>query len=356
MTKLPETKRSATTFKQRVEKFWKWFPDVAKRFEAAVDADDPQSVVNEVSEYMVDTLPGLSWAMGRNEAGLHSFTLTGEGLVPKQLLAEYWHSKAIAVEGWVFFASRQPAPVETLKDIAIGVADEKHVDVANFIVKTSIDEEAELIDIVAWHPELVHVPTEHHFQILFLLLDETLGEFGVQNWLGEIKVEPITDMANTRTLLEMPKFIEQLNKYHQWEKYSPLETYSTYEVPEQVSCPRGDTVVGSSCMPEVIFDYIENGGVSTEDPVADTGAELLYVAIEGDAFPEGTEAETRGDLEDELDDVLIANQSGRTVGGATGLSQSYIDILIYDGDSSRQLILKTLDRLNLREQITIVKF
>lgn len=74
-------KRLRTTFKARVEKFWNWFPDIAKRFEAALAADNPQPVVDEVSAFMATNMPGLSWALGRGENELHSFTLTGEGQI-----------------------------------------------------------------------------------------------------------------------------------------------------------------------------------------------------------------------------------------------------------------------------------
>jgi hypothetical protein len=351
-----KSKRFRGTFKARVAEFWRWFPDVAKRFEAAAEADDPQEVVNEVGEYMERTLPGLSWALGRGENGKHSFTVTGEGLVPKQLLAAYWQSQAVELPGWTFYASRQPSPPETLKDLAIGVSEDDQVDAASVIVKTSVDEEAEQIDIIAWHPSLAKVPAEHHFQILFLLLDEALGEFGVQTWLGEIKVEPIEDSTGTRSLIDLPKFIEQATSYHGWEKFPPLETLSTYEVSEEVSGPRGDTVVGSSIIPDVIFDYIENDGTSTEDPLEDTGAELVYVAIEGSAFDEGSEVEALNAIEEELDEALLDADSGQTLGGATGSKQSYIDVLILDGDKSRQLIEQTLDRLQLSSRCRLINF
>ena len=356
MTFGPKKKKSKGTFKTRVAEFWKWFPDVAKRFETAAESDDPQEIVAEVGEFMESTLPGLSWALGRGENGDHSFTLTGEGLVPKQLLAAYWHSQAVELPGWTFYASRQPSSPETLKDLAIGVSEEEQVDAANFLVKTTIDEEAEQIDITAWHPALANVDEEHHFQILFLLLDEALGEFGVQTWLGEINVEPFTESVGTRSLLDLPKFIEQASSYHQWEKYPPLETYSTYEVSEQVSGPRGDTVVGSSCIPEVIFDYIENDGRATEDMLEDTGAELVYLAIDGSVFADGNEVNARTSIEDELDDALEEAHSGRTLGGATGSSQSYIDLLLLDGDNSRQIIEQTLERLQLTSRCRLINF
>ncbi|MCC6509599.1 MAG: hypothetical protein IT423_10855 [Pirellulaceae bacterium] len=352
----PSQKRLRTTFKTRVEQFWSWFPEVAKRFEAALAADDPQPVVSEVSNYMATNMPGLSWALGRGEGDLHAFTLTGEGMIPKQLLAEYWHSRAIEMPGWVFHASRQPSSYETLKDVAIGVTDQEQVDAANFLIKTSIDEENEVIDLVAWHPSLVNVPEEHHFQILFLLLDEALGEFGVQTWLGELTVEPITDMTNTRNLLELPKFIQQVSNYHEWEKFPPLETYSTYEVPEQVSGPRGDTVVGNSCVPDLVFEYIENEGELSDDPLEDTGAEFVYISLDGAVFVEGDEVDARSNIEDELDTALAENLSGRTIGGATGVQHSYIDLLLFDGARSREIIEQILQRLQWAGKYEVVDF
>ena len=356
MKRGPRKKRPNASFKARVTEFWEWFPDVAKRFEEAADSDDPHEVVSQVGDFMEMNMPGLSWALGRGESGEHSFTLTGEGLVPKQLLAAYWQSRAISLPGWVFYASRQPSPPETLKDLAIGVSDEEQVDAANFIIKTVIDEEGELIDITAWHTALANVDEEHHFQILFLLLDEALGEFGVQTWLGEIKVEPITDSVNTRSLLELPKFIEQVSSYHQWVKYPPLETYATYEVSEQVSGPRGDTVVGNSCIPDVIFDYIENDGQLAEDLLEDTGAELVYLSIDGSVFAEGNEVDALSNLENGLDVALESALSGRTLGAATGSTQSYIDILILDGDKSRRIIEQTLERLQLTSRCRLINF
>ena len=352
----PKKKRSKGTFKTRVTEFWEWFPDAAHRFEAAAETDDPQDVVSEIGDFMEATLPGLSWALGRGESGEHSFTLTGEGLVPKQLLAAYWHSRAIDLPGWTFFASRQPSTPDTLKDLAIGVSDEEQVDAANVVVKTSIDEEEELIDLTAWHPALARVDEEYHFQILFLLLDEALGEFGVQTWLGKIEVQPITDHANTRSLLELPKFIEQASSYHEWVKYPPLETYSTYEVSEQVGGPRGDTVVGNSCIPDVIFEYIENEGKLDEDLLEDTGAELVYLSIDAAAFAEGNEVDALSNIENALDDALEAALSGRTLGGATGSDQSYIDLLILDGDQSRLIIEQTLERLQLTGRCRLINF
>lgn len=349
-------KRAVKTFKQRVTEFWEWFPDVARRFSEAAKTGDPKDIVTEVSDFMSHTLPSLSWALGSGDNGKNSFTLTGEGLVPKQMLAEYWHSRAVEIEDWTFFASRQPSSAETLKSIAIGVSDQQQVDVENFMVETTVNEETQEIDITAWHPSLEHVDEDHHYQILFLLLDEALGEFGVQTWLGEIKVEPLSGQGVRRSLLDLPRFIEQVKNYHQWEKFPPLDTYSAYEVSEMASGPRSDTVAGSSCIPDVIFDYIENSGEATEDPLEDSGAEFVYLAIESSVFPEGSEVDARSTIEDQIDIDLTAALSGWVVGGATGSEHSYIDILLLDGAESRRLIEKTMRRLKLSDKCELINF
>ncbi len=142
--------------------------------EASLASDDPKFIVDKVTRYMSKHLPTLSWALGTNASGTLSFTLTGEGIVPKQILTDFWLSQAIERPGWEFYASRQPTPRDALQELSIGVSDQDQVDAEHFLIETEVDEDAERIDIVAWHPALEKVDDEHHFQILFLLLDEAL--------------------------------------------------------------------------------------------------------------------------------------------------------------------------------------
>lgn len=256
---------------------------------------------------MQETLPSLSWVFGPGEMGGHSFTVSGEGQVLKQLLAEYWHSRAPEIPHWTFYGSRQPTPAERLTDMAIQVGKQESVDVETFLLKTSVNGEAQVIDIVAWHPALEHVPQEHHLQILFLLLDETLGEFGTQTWLGDIKIEAIPASEETVALAKLPEFIDQVNKYYEWDKLPPLKSYVVYEVPSQTDTRRGDTVVGTTCIPNSIFDLLENEGKLPEDPFEGTGAELSYVAIDSAVFPDGEQSQVRGNIEDALSDALESN-------------------------------------------------
>jgi formyltetrahydrofolate hydrolase len=157
-------KRREQSFKSRVNEFWDWYVGVADRFYATIEDNKCEDLVNEVSDFMEKTLPNLCWVFGPGEADGHSFTVTGEGEVAKQLLAEYWQRRAPVIKNWTFHASRQPTTGEQLKDIAIQVGEQEQVDVESMLLKTSVDTEAEVIDIVAWHPALEQVPEEHQLQ------------------------------------------------------------------------------------------------------------------------------------------------------------------------------------------------
>lgn len=344
------------TYKDHVTDFWKWFPQVADQFHATIEKGKCAELADEISQVTNTYLPGLSWVFGPGENGGHSFTASGEGIVPRQMLAAYWHSRSPNIPGWTFYASRQPSSVEQLKDIEIQVGELEKVDAENFLIQATVDDEQQVVDIVAWHQALGVVPEDHHLQILFLLLDEALGEFGTETWLGEVKVEPIGKDAQTRKLTELPEFLEQVETYHKWEKLPPLQNYSVYEVNQATDAPRGDTVVGTTCVPGVIFEFLENDGRLVENPIGNTGAEFAYIAIDGQIFPDGQQSDVRGRIEDALNYRLEKELSGRVVGGAFGMRESYIDLLLFDGQNSRDVINKTLHSLELDNVSRIESF
>ena len=344
------------TFKQRVSEFWSWYVQVADRFRETIDAGECASLADEVGEFLDANLPGFGWVFGPGDNGGHSFTLTGDGQVAKQLLTRYWLAAAPEIPTWTFYASRQATPIETLKTSSIRVSESASVDVETFLIRTKVDEENESIDIVAWHPAYETVPSEHHMMILFVLLDEALGEFGTEMWLGEIKIEKFERDSKTRSIADLPAFIQQMNAYHQWQKLPPLESYSVHRMTEQTEGPRGDTAVGSSLISGIVFDYIENGGKLDDDPIVGTGAELIYIAIDGDVFPDGEQADVRGKIDDAISESLEKHASGETLGGAFGLGESYIEMLLFDGVESRELVEQTLADLQLHGRYRMESF
>ena len=81
-----------------------------------------------------------------------------------------------------------------------------------------------------------------------------------------------------------------------------------------------------------------------------------YLAIDGSVFPDGKQTDVRGKIEDAVGDALAKSESGRTLGGAFGLRQSYIDLLFFDGLNSRQVVETTLEGLQLRGKSQVLSF
>ena len=343
------------TFRDGVLKFWEWFPTVADNFASMLDDQKGEKVVAEVRKNVNKWMPSMCWVFGPEPDG-HSFTLTGEGVEAMQLLAEFWLTQAVEVPGWRFYSSKQPSTPEAVGNFSIQVGENLEVDCERFMVATSVDEENERIHLQAWHPTYARLGEEHHMQILFINLDELLGEFGTQTWIGEMKIEPIPESENAKPLIELPAFIKSVSDYHKWEKLSPLETYSVYESPEPQDFPRGDTLFGSTCIQHTLFAMLNEGGKLSEDPCRGAGAEFVYVAVDRSVFPEGQEVEVRANIEETIDESLRKVGSGRSLGGAFGIERCYIDFLLFDGKSSRKIVEEQLKQLQLSSLSTIEPF
>lgn len=154
----------AKTFRDRVKEFWEWFPTQTSLIQTALSGDDPPGDLAPFVEAVGEKIGGLSWVFGpgETEGGL-SFTVTGEGEKPRQLLSKFWLDSAVEVPGWNFYGSRQPS--ETL-DAMIQVGDQQ-VDFDTLRVVVKPDDENQKADIAVWHPVFEHLDDNNRFQILF---------------------------------------------------------------------------------------------------------------------------------------------------------------------------------------------
>ena len=343
----------AHTFKTRVASFWNWYAQNADRFYQTIESGQCPDLEPEVSKIVHQLFPGFAWVFGPGADGVgHSFTLSAEGDLNRQFLTSFWLANAPEINGWTFYSSRQPSQIEAEHAIQV---DGLEFAAGDFLVDARVDEENELIHIKAWHPSFAHCDQDRQYSILFVWLDEAMGEMGTQTWIGEIETSPEIS-ENGMPITELRNFISSVESTYGWEKYPPDETYSTYQLPEQSQeFPRADTIAGSTCNMQLLMDYFNADG-QMEDPLDSTGAQFIYLSIDPQVFPAGEQVEVRGKIEDALEDVLRANLSGRVFGGAFGLSGAYIDLVIFDGNESLRLVDETMRQLALQGQYSIEPF
>src|SRR5688572_2990151 len=103
------------TFNQRAAGFWEWFASAGEELRSIHNEGDRDRLPAIVSPKVNEFLPGMAWVFGPGTGkGFHSFTLSGEGVMDRQILAEQWLQRSPGIENWTFHASRQPE--ETMGD------------------------------------------------------------------------------------------------------------------------------------------------------------------------------------------------------------------------------------------------
>lgn len=348
-----KTKPQEPTLKQRVAGFWEWFAANADRIDAAIEENRCADMQPETSGAVDNWLGGMAWVYGPGESGNgHSLTLSGEGSLAKQFVAEYCVSQAPELARWVFHSSRQPSIWDGGKFVLRLDDGGEEFNAIEFWVTPNVNDEREELDIFVWHPSIARLPEGTCMSALFLTLDELLGEHGTQNWIGEIKFTG-EHLENSIPITELPEWIANLERDHGWKKFPPTETYSNYRLKtEEYSWPRGDTVVGTSRFFDLVGDYLDAKG-PCEHPFPGIGVDYVFVSIPTSFFPQGEAVNGRGVIEDEIIEALESAAAGISLGGATGRQNCYMDFAIYDGERSIEIIRDVLRKRNAPKQTTI---
>jgi len=339
------------TFKTKVEDFWIWFEANAERILETIN-DGKCGDLSVETAAAVNNMGLGAWVYGpppEGEVG-HSLTVSGEGNIHLQFLTEYWLSKAPKLKGWTFYSARQAGNLGGFIDIK-GLK----VELKAMWVNTVVNNENEKIDITIWHHNFPDIEENDRHMITFIILDEVLGEYGTDNWIGEINYSDQA-MKESMPVAELKDYVHQLHSETGWKKYAPTEVYSSYKIPElEKTFPRSDTFIGTTANFNLVRDFLYAEGVM-ESPLEGTGADFVYISCNCSILPKGREVDFRGDIEDVLCEALEAEGYGKVFGGATGHQNFYVDIVIFDGEKSLDIIKSVLCAQKLPSDTTIHYF
>jgi hypothetical protein len=331
----------AATFKSKVEHFWDWFATQASKFDEIIESKSTRGLAEAINPKVDEVTPQVAWVFGPgpNDKG-HSLTLSGEGVPHLQLLTAYWCARAPVIDRWTFHPSRQPSA--SIEGFQLGMGGRTFDPIA-FWLTLHVDAENEKVDLTAWHPFLDQIDEQHRFAPLFLVLDEVLGEFGTQNLVGTVKLNN-TRLSDAIPLKELPDSLARIVRENGWKKFPPTETWTGYSCPNpHTRFPRGDTIAGTTCHPDLIQDYLKAEG-ELADPIAGSGADFVFVRFDAACLPSGKQVEARGAIEESVEAALSEHATGRFLGGALGTEFAYIDLLLCDGRTSLQIVREALQR------------
>ena len=269
----------------------------------------------------------------------------------QQLLTRILCEQAPQIPRWTFYPSRQPGSLDGLV-LTFG---EKRFNPAEIWITPTLDFDSERIDIVCWHPEWADLDERQKWTMLFLFLDEILGEYGTQSFIGKMEFGD-SKLKDALPLSELRPYIGRTREEKGWSEKIPGENSTLYQFEEPHNhFPRGDILIGNTRLPKLLEDYLEAEG-NLQDPLAGTGAEYAYLQFESKQLERGNEVDGRARIEDAIEHELRPSGSGRILGGAFGTTNSYIDLLVLDAEESVTHIQKLLHKISVSFPVSLHYF
>lgn len=172
-----------------IERFWAFWTEHTTRIEAQVGEQMDEDLVEAVSKAVRAVHPDLDWEFGPGDESTHSFTLTGHGDPNLRQLAERWRAAAPETPGFDLFTTRQAVPRDQVMGITLAISDVK-LDFEQLRFQTKTDDSRRCVDVVIHHPAFAKITGDEPMRASFILLDQILGEDGVERWIGDIAASP----------------------------------------------------------------------------------------------------------------------------------------------------------------------
>jgi hypothetical protein len=203
--------------KAGIEAFWAWWPTVKGKLDESISSREgfDQTLIQEINRRVAEIGPDLDWELGKGRESAHHLCLSGHGDPLGRLLAERWLACAPERDDrWEYHAARQAAPPGMSLEMG-----GQRIELEDFVFSIEEDESRELLDIVGYHPSFPAIEDENlRNRMLFIALDQALGEDGVERWIGSVDLsdDEIEDGAPLQGLREAVADLRERATRERW--------------------------------------------------------------------------------------------------------------------------------------------
>lgn len=184
------------------EAFWRRWGELRGEVRRAIESGDFGDLPNRISGAVEHIADGLTWELGPGDQAQHAFCISSNGDPDKRAAIESCLRRGPGVDAeWEYHPARQPVPVEAVDGFSLRFG-ESDLTFGDVRVAWSPDEDRERLDVTVHHPVFAAMPDEARQQAGFVILDNVLGEDGVERWIGGIDWvnEPLEDGKGLRDL------------------------------------------------------------------------------------------------------------------------------------------------------------
>lgn len=174
------------------QNFWKWFQEneaVLFDFEK-----DQERMFDKLLTQMHRVQPNLTFEFGPKENGRREFIISADGIKEAFPKVESLYASAPALPRWKFVKFR---PRREPFDISYA-----GVNVVAKSVRVDAERQGQKADVTVFVPNYSKAQNRAYSAIVFLLLDQALGEYDVETRVGAIEIEDLAEAPSRAGSLE----------------------------------------------------------------------------------------------------------------------------------------------------------
>ncbi len=333
-------KKEPLSFKKRCEIFWQAFIEKRDALSACISSPDSIHGVEIVNEMLERSQLKMAFMMGFN-GEKYEFFFSPEGNKNVQFLTRCLIDMCPDIPGWLFYPAKQPSDIEKLTGMKVQVSEQVSASPETLFILPVLNEDSKKFDIKVFNEAFKILPEKDCVFITFLLLDEALGEYGTELFVGGLETvkEPLEgsiDLLTFRNRVEGYKLEIEFDA-----ETTPDQLYSIYQVrpPEKEEYAlREDVFLVSTSNVETFHNYRQ------KNVLADYGASYIFIVLDLSQFDMDNYLEQRDEISDKIDLEMQNSNDGFVVGYATGKVNCYIDLIIFDGENSIQALKNALGK------------
>jgi hypothetical protein len=208
------------TVGEGIAAFWAWWPGARGRIQAAIEGggfDD--ALVTEIAEHVTPIGGELDWELAPGAKARHAFCLSGKGNPELRRITEQWLRAAPpSDQAWEYHPARRGSA--ELDDARLEI-EGFDLSLRDFVAAFTADDGREVIDVRCFHPAFPRMSEDLRATAAFLMLDDALGEDGVERWLGEVEDVAVAP-EGAQPIVALRAAIEALAKTATGERFAVM--------------------------------------------------------------------------------------------------------------------------------------
>lgn len=177
---------SGVSVEERLARFWAWWSAHRETIAAAISDGTSIEWTDAIATRVASIHGRLDWEMSTGEKARHALCLSGMGDPELRSVAQKWVASAPPADAlWEYHDTRIAVPDPNSVVLAFG---DTRLPFRELRVGIELDEARECLHVEVWHPGFAALGDPTRRQIAWLMLDNAIGEDGVERWLGSIRL------------------------------------------------------------------------------------------------------------------------------------------------------------------------